>query len=70
MEEGSVCQMSMGKWTMRDSNRMMHGDKQGLRDMAVQFELAETLLYDSTTPQSVKKSHQGTKTVCLEAKKH
>lgn len=67
MEEGSVCQMSMGKWTMRDSNRMMHGDKPGLRDAAVQFEIAEKLLCDSTTPQSVRKSHRGRR---LEAKKH
>lgn len=65
-----VCQMSMGKWTMRERNRMMHGDKPGLRDTALQFELAEKLLCDSTTPWSVKKSHRGTKTVCLEAKRH
>lgn len=59
MEEGSVCQMSMRKWTIRDSNRMMHGDKPGLRDAAVQFELAEKLLCDSTTPRSIKKSRRG-----------
>lgn len=29
-EEGSACQMSMGKWTMRDSNGMKHRDRVGL----------------------------------------
>lgn len=37
IEEVTVCQMSMGKLTMRDSNRMRHKDRESVPNACTDF---------------------------------